>query len=138
MRKRYELKEKKVPTSKIVLFIPYVLSAVILVFILKNYKDFSTTTLTAMVTLYTATFAVAGYTHKWYAKKESLANTPKIRLGVMQQLIQLQRDNPDLVIYDKQMIKADADSLTKPLKNDEQKIYENLINEDVTSKISTT
>lgn len=81
---------------------------------------------------------MAGYTHKWYAKKESLANTPKIRLGVMQQLIQLQRDNPDLVIYDKQMIKADADSLTKPLKNDEQKIYENLINEDVTSKITTT
>jgi hypothetical protein len=99
-------------------------------------NDRTLTVISALATIYTATVAIAGYTNKWYAKKAALENEPKIRLGVIQETIQLARDNPDLKIYDTVQIKQDIQSIVNPIKNDEQKHYENLINEDVTTKIT--
>jgi hypothetical protein len=131
------MKKKRLTTSKIVLFIPWILSAILLCFVIwAVMNDRTLTVISALATIYTATVAIAGYTNKWYAKKAALENEPKIRLGVIQETIQLARDNPDLKIYDTVQIKQDIQSIVNPIKNDEQKHYENLINEDVTTKIT--
>lgn len=129
---------KKITVSKIVLFIPYLMSAIILGFVLWAIKiDKSTTIVTSLSTIYGATIAIAGYTNKWYARKAALENEPKVRLGVIKETIQLARDNPDLKIYDTLQIKQDIQSIVNPIKSDEQKQYENLVNtEDIGTKIS--
>lgn len=114
------------------------MSAIILGFVLWAIKtDKSTTIITSLATIYTATIAISGYTNKWYARKAALENEPKVRLGVIKETIQLARDNPDLKIYDTLQIKQDIQSIVNPIKSDEQKQYENLVNtEDIGTKIS--
>ena len=60
--------------------------------------------------------------------------TPKVRLGVIQELIQIQRLNPDLKIYDINQLRQDSNSIINPLKSNEQKQYEQVVLEDVTAK----
>jgi predicted phosphohydrolase len=128
---------KKITVSKIVLFIPYILSVIILGLVIWAVtKEKSLTTITALSSIYGATIVIAGYTNKWYAKKASLENEPKVRLGVIKETIQLARDNPDLKIYDTTQIKQDIQNIVNPIKSDEQKSYENLVTEDVNTKIS--
>lgn len=131
------MKQKKVTTSKIVLFIPWVMSVAILSFVIWAVRsDKSTTVITSLSTIYTATVAIAGYTVKWYAKKAALENEPKVRLGVIAETIQLARDNPDLKIYDTVQVKADIQAVTSPIKSDEESQYKSIIGEDVGTKIT--
>jgi hypothetical protein len=131
------MKQKKVTTSKVVLFIPWIMSAVILGLVIWTVvTNKAVTQITALTTIYTATVAIAGYTVKWYAKKAALENEPKVRLGVIAETIQLARDNPDLRIYDTVQIKADIQAVTSPIKSDEESQYKSIIGEDVGTKIT--
>lgn len=131
------MKEKRITTSKIVLFIPWIMSAAILSFVIWAIKtEKSTTIITSLATIYTATVAIAGYSVKWYAKKAALENEPKVRLGVIAETIQLARDNPDLRIYDTVQVKADIQAVTSPIKSDEESQYKSIIGEDVGVKIT--
>jgi hypothetical protein len=113
------------------------MSVAILSFVIWAVRsDKSTTVITSLSTIYTATVAIAGYTVKWYAKKAALENEPKVRLGVIAETIQLARDNPDLKIYDTVQVKADIQAVTSPIKSDEESQYKSIIGEDVGTKIT--
>jgi hypothetical protein len=130
------MKQKRVTVSKIVLFLPYLISLVILTLVVWAVThEKSLTTIASLSTIYTATIAIAGYTTKWYAKKASLENEPKIRLGVIEATIELARKNPDLKIYDAIQARADVQAVTSPIKADEESQYKSLVSEDVGVKI---
>ena len=129
------MKPKKITTTKILVSIPWVLSFIILYFVI--YAIVNEKGLTAVATLgtmYGATISVGAFGLKYYTKKSSLENDPKVRLGVIQELIQIQRLNPDLKIYDINQLRQDSNSIINPLKNNEQKQYEQVVLEDVTAK----
>ena len=129
------MKPKKITTTKILVSIPWVLSFIILYFVI--YAIVNEKGLTAAATLgtmYGATISVGAFGLKYYTKKSSLENDPKVRLGVIQELIQIQRLNPDLKIYDINQLRQDANSIINPLKSNEQKQYEQVVLEDVTAK----
>ena len=129
------MKPKKITTTKILVSIPWVLSFIILYFVI--YAIINEKGLTAVATLgtmYGATISVGAFGLKYYTKKSSLENDPKVRLGVIQELIQIQRLNPDLKIYDINQLRQDANSIINPLKSNEQKQYEQVVLEDVTAK----
>jgi hypothetical protein len=128
---------RKVTVSKIVLFIPWTLSIIILALVIwAVVKEKSLTIITSLATIYSATVCIAGYTNKWYARKAALENEPKVRLGVISEIIKLARENPDLKIYDTVQIRADIEKITSPIKSDEQKNYENMVADDVGTKIN--
>ena len=129
------MKPKKITTTKILVSIPWILSFIILYFVI--YAMINEKGLTAVATLgtmYGATISVGAFGLKYYTKKSSLENDPKVRLGVIQELIQIQRLNPDLKIYDINQLRQDANSIINPLKSNEQKQYEQVVLEDVTTK----
>ena len=129
------MKPKKITTTKILVSIPWVLSFIILYFVI--YAIVNEKGLTAVATLgtmYGATISVGAFGLKYYTKKSSLENDPKVRLGVIQELIQIQRLNPDLKIYDINQLRQDANSIINPLKSNEQKQYEQVVLEDITQK----
>ena len=129
------MKPKKITTTKILVSIPWILSFIILYFVI--YAIVNEKGLTAVATLgtmYGATISVGAFGLKYYTKKSSLENDPKVRLGVIQELIQIQRLNPDLKIYDINQLRQDANSIINPLKSNEQKQYEQVVLEDVTAK----
>ena len=129
------MKPKKITTTKILVSIPWVLSFIILYFVI--YAIVNEKGLTAVATLgtmYGATISVGAFGLKYYTKKSSLENDPKVRLGVIQELIQIQRLNPDLKIYDISRLRQDSNSIINPLKSNEQKQYEQVVLEDVTAK----
>ena len=129
------MKPKKITTTKILVSIPWILSFIILYFVI--YAIINEKGLTAVATLgtmYGATISVGAFGLKYYTKKSSLENDPKVRLGVIQELIQIQRLNPDLKIYDINQLRQDANSIINPLKSNEQKQYEQVVLEDITQK----
>ena len=129
------MKPKKITTTKILVSIPWILPFIILYFVI--YAIVNEKGLTAVATLgtmYGATISVGAFGLKYYTKKSSLENDPKVRLGVIQELIQIQRLNPDLKIYDINQLRQDANSIINPLKSNEQKQYEQVVLEDVTAK----
>ena len=129
------MKPKKITTTKILVSIPWILSFIILYFVI--YAIVNEKGLTAVATLgtmYGATISVGAFGLKYYTKKSSLENDPKVRLGVIQELIQIQRLNPDLKIYDINQLRQDSNSIINPLKSNEQKQYEQVVLEDVTQK----
>ena len=129
------MKPKKITTTKILVSIPWVLSFIILYFVI--YAIINEKGLTAVATLgtmYGATISVGAFGLTYYTKKSSLENDPKVRLGVIQELIQIQRLNPDLKIYDINQLRQDANSIINPLKSNEQKQYEQVVLEDITAK----
>lgn len=129
------MKPKKITTTKILVSIPWVLSFIILYFVI--YAIVNEKGLTAVATLgtmYGATISVGAFGLKYYTKKSSLENDPKVRLGVIQELIQIQRLNPDLKIYDINQLRQDSNSIINPLKSNEQKQYEQVVLEDITQK----
>ena len=129
------MKPKRITTTKILVSIPWILSFIILYFVI--YAIVNEKGLTAVATLgtmYGATISVGAFGLKYYTKKSSLENDPKVRLGVIQELIQIQRLNPDLKIYDINQLRQDANSIINPLKSNEQKQYEQVVLEDVTVK----
>ena len=129
------MKSKKITTTKILVSIPWVLSFIILYFVI--YAIVNKKGLTAVATLgtmYGATISVGAFGLKYYTKKSSLENDPKVRLGVIQELIQIQRLNPDLKIYDINQLRQDSNSIINPLKSNEQKQYEQVVLEDITQK----
>ena len=129
------MKPKTITTTTILVSIPWVLSFIILYFVI--YAIVNEKGLTAVATLgtmYGATISVGAFGLKYYTKKSSLENDPKVRLGVIQELIQIQRLNPDLKIYDINQLRQDANSIINPLKSNEQKQYEQVVLEDVTVK----
>ena len=129
------MKPKKITTTKILVSIPWILSFIILYFVI--YAIVNEKGLTAVATLgtmYGATISVGAFGLKYYTKKSSLENDPKVRLGVIQELIQIQRLNPDLKIYDINQLRQDANSIINPLKSNEQKQYEQVVLEDITQK----
>ena len=129
------MKPKKITTTKILVSIPWVLSFIILYFVI--YAIVNEKGLTAVATLgtmYGATISVGAFGLKYYTKKSSLENDPKVRLGVIQELIQIQRLNPDLKIYDINQLRQDANSIINPLKSNEKKQYEQVVLEDITQK----
>ena len=129
------MKPKKITTTKILVSIPWILSFIILYFVI--YAIVNEKGLTAVATLgtmYGATISVGAFGLKYYTKKSSLENDPKVRLGVIQELIQIQRLNPDLKIYDINQLRQDSNSIINPLKSNEQKQYEQVVLEDVTVK----
>ena len=129
------MKPKKITTTKILVSIPWVLSFIIMYFVI--YAIVNEKGLTAVATLgtmYGATISVGAFGLKYYTKKSSLENDPKVRLGVIQELIQIQRLNPDLKIYDINQLRQDSNSIINPLKSNEQKQYEQVVLEDVTAK----
>lgn len=129
------MKPKKITTTKIFVSIPWILSFIILYFaihVIMNEK--SLTTMATLGTMYGATITAGVYGLKFYLKKSSLENDPKVRLGVIQELIQIQRLNPDLKIYDINQLRQDANSIINPLKSNEQKQYEQVVLEDITQK----
>lgn len=131
------MKEKRVTTSKIVLFIPWVLSVVVLgLLVWAIMQDKAVTVVTALATIYTATVGISGYTNKWYAKKASLENLPKVRLGVIEETIKLAKEHPELKIYETAQVKADVQQVITPIKTDEQKAYEAMVGEEVGNKIT--
>ena len=129
------MKPKKITTTKILVSIPWILSFIILYFVI--YAIVNEKGLTAVATLgtmYGATISVGAFGLKYYTKKSSLENDPKVRLGVIQELIQIQRLNPDLKIYDINQLRQDSNSIINPLKSNEQKQYEQVVLEDITQK----
>ena len=129
------MKPKRITTTKILVSIPWILSFIILYFVI--YAIVNEKGLTAVATLgtmYGATISVGAFGLKYYTKKSSLENDPKVRLGVIQELIQIQRLNPDLKIYDINQLRQDSNSIINPLKSNEQKQYEQVVLEDVTVK----
>ena len=129
------MKPKKITTTKILVSIPWFLSFIILYFVI--YAIVNEKGLTAVATLgtmYGATISVGAFGLKYYTKKSSLENDPKVRLGVIQELIQIQRLNPDLKIYDINQLRQDVNSIINPLKSNEQKQYEQVVLEDITQK----
>ena len=130
-----QMKPKKITTTKILVSIPWILSFIILYFVI--YAIVNEKGLTAVATLgtmYGATISVGAFGLKYYTKKSSLENDPKVRLGVIQELIQIQRLNPDLKIYDINQLRQDSNSIINPLKSNEQKQYEQVVLEDITQK----
>ena len=129
------MKPKKITTTKILVSIPWILSFIILYFVI--YAIVNEKGLTAVATLgtmYGATISVGAFGLKYYTKKSSLENDPKVRLGVIQELIQIQRLNPDLKIYDINQLRQDSNSIINPRKSNEQKQYEQVVLEDITQK----
>lgn len=132
------MQAKKITTSKVVLYISWVVEVTYIYLVLNFVFEHTTqitapiaTVLTATTTMLTTVVAVIT---KAYYNKSGIENTPKVRLGVIQELVRLQRDNPDLRIYDTVMIKADISDITSPMKKNEQRKYENIVLEDVTAK----
>lgn len=132
------MQAKKITTSKVVLYISWVVEVAYIYLVLNFVFEHTTqitapiaTVLTATTTMLTTVVAVIT---KAYYNKSGIENTPKVRLGVIQELVRLQRDNPDLRIYDTAMIKADISDITSPMKKNEQRKYENIVLEDVTAK----
>lgn len=132
------MQAKKITTSKVVLYISWVVEVAYIYLVLNFVFEHTTqitapiaTVLTATTTMLTTVVAVIT---KAYYNKSGIENTPKVRLGVIQELVRLQRDNPDLRIYDTVMIKADISDITSPMKKNEQRKYENIVLEDVTAK----
>lgn len=132
------MQAKKITTSKVVLYISWVVEVayiyLVLNFVFEHTAQITApiaTVLTATTTMLTTVVAVIT---KAYYNKSGIENTPKVRLGVIQELVRLQRDNPDLRIYDTVMIKADVSDITSPMKKNEQRKYENIVLEDVTAK----
>ena len=129
------MKPKKITTTKILVSIPWVLSFIILYFVIHAIvNEKGLTAVATLGTMYGSTIAVGAFGLKYYTKKSSLENDPKVRLGVIQELIQIQRLNPDLKIYDINQLRQDANSIINPLKSNEQKQYEQVVLEDVTAK----
>lgn len=132
------MKPKKLTTTKIVLFIPYIITLIfvgLIIYALINKMAY--TYISPLELAFVASLGVCGYVTKWYLKKAALENEPKIRLGIIQEMLTLQRMNPDLKIYDVVQMKQDANNIISPIKNDEQKHYETLVVDDVTSKITS-
>ena len=132
------MKPKKITTSRIVFYISWVV-AIAYIYLVLNFVFTHTAQITVPIaTILTATTsmltAVVTVITKAYYNKSGIENTPKVRLGVIQELVRLQRDNPDLKIYDTTMIRADVADITTPMKKNEQKKYENIVLEDVTAK----
>lgn len=132
------MQAKKITTSKVVLYISWVVEVayiyLVLNFVFEHTAQITApiaTVLTATTTMLTTVVAVIT---KAYYNKSGIENTPKVRLGIIQELVRLQRDNPDLRIYDTVMIKADVSDITSPMKKNEQRKYENIVLEDVTAK----
>jgi hypothetical protein len=131
------MKQKRFTTSKIVLSVPWIMSAAILGLVTwAVITNKAVTQITALSSIYAATVAIAGYSVKWYMKKAALENEPKVRLGVIAETIELARSNPDLKIYDTVQVKADIQAVTSPIKADEENQYKNIISEDVGIKIT--
>ena len=129
------MKPKKITTTKILVSIPWILSFIILYFaIYAIVNEKGLTAVATLGTMYGATISVGAFGLKYYTKKSSLENDPKVRLGVIQELIQIQRLNPDLKIYDINQLRQDANSIINPLKSNEQKQYEQVVLEDITQK----
>ena len=129
------MKPKKITTTKILVSIPWVLSFIILYFVIHAIiNEKGLTAVATLGTMYGATISVGAFGLKYYTKKSSLENDPKVRLGVIQELIQIQRLNPDLKIYDINQLRQDANSIINPLKSNEQKKYEQVVLEDITQK----
>ena len=129
------MKPKKITTTKILVSIPWILSFIILYFVIYAIiNEKGLTAVTTLGTMYGATISVGAFGLKYYTKKSSLENDPKVRLGVIQELIQIQRLNPDLKIYDINQLRQDANSIINPLKSNEQKQYEQVVLEDITQK----
>lgn len=132
------MQPKKITTSKIVLYISWIAEIAYIYWVL-NFVFLHTSQITVPIaSILTATTtmlsAVVVVINKAYFNKAGIENTPKTRLGVIQELVKLQRDNPDLKIYDTTMIRADVADITTPMKKNEQKKYENIVLEDVTAK----
>lgn len=139
------MKNKKYTTSKTILFLSWIFPivfAILIVYsvleVLKTEMQISiiATIIGSCVTAFTASIAIAGYTVKWYMKKSAMENIPKIRLGIIEDSIILQKRNPDYSIYDKTAIRNDVSDIIKPMKNEEQKTYEKFLNDDTESKIN--
>ena len=129
------MKPKKITTTKILVSIPWILSFIILYFVIHAIvNEKGLTAVATLGTMYGATISVGAFGLKYYTKKSSLENDPKVRLGVIQELIQIQRLNPDLKIYDINQLRQDSNSIINPLKSNEQKQYEQVVLEDITAK----
>ena len=129
------MKPKKITTTKILVSIPWILSFIILYFVIHAIvNEKGLTAVATLGTMYGSTIVVAAYGLKFYLKKSALENEPKIRLGIIQESIQMQRLNPDLKIYEPNQLKQDFNSIINPLKTNEQKQYEQIVLEDVTQK----
>ena len=119
------MKPKKITTTKILVSIPWVLSFIILYFVIHAIvNEKGLTAVATLGTMYGATISVAVFGLKYYLKKASLENDPKVRLGVIQELIQIQRLNPDLKIYDINQLRQYSNSIIYPLNFYDQKQYE--------------
>ena len=130
---------KQFTMSKIILTVAWAASLFVVVLVLNwifNNTDKITTPIASVLTATIGVFGgIPGYITKWYLKKTTIENEPKVRLGVMQEAIKLQMLYPTLKIYDSQQAKMDFNNIVNPIKNDEQRTYESRINEDIGTKI---
>ena len=130
---------KQFTMSKIILTVAWAASLFVVVLVLNwifNNTDKITTPIASVLTATIGVFGgIPGYITKWYLKKTTIENEPKVRLGVMQEAIKLQMLYPTLKIYDSQQAKIDFNNIVNPIKNDEQRTYESRINEDIGTKI---
>ena len=130
---------KQFTMSKIILTVAWAASLFVVVLVLNwifNNTDKITAPIASVLTATIGVFGgIPGYITKWYLKKTTIENEPKVRLGVMQEAIKLQMLYPTLKIYDSQQAKMDFNNIVNPIKNDEQRTYESRINEDIGTKI---
>ena len=130
---------KQFTMSKIILTVAWAASLFVVVLVLNwifNNTDKITTPIASVLTATIGVFGgIPGYITKWYLKKTTIENEPKVRLGVMQEAIKLQMLYPTLKIYDSQQAKMDFNNIVNPIKNDEQRTYESRISEDIGTKI---
>ena len=127
---------KKPTTSKIALFIPYVFAVVLLLLMIYEIKtEASYNYLNYTEVAFVSVLSLCGYTQKWYTKKASLENEPKVRLGIVKDLFEYQQLHQDFNIYDKATTKADVQNIINPIKADGQRQYEKMITDDTDSKI---
>ncbi len=129
------MQPKKITTSKLVLYISWIVEIVYIYAVLRFSFTHTSQINAPIATILTATTSmlttVVAVITKAYYNKSGIENTPKVRLGVIQELVRLQRDNPDLRIYDTTMIKTDVNDITSPIKKNEQKRYETVVLEDI-------
>ena len=130
---------KQFTMSKIILIVAWATSLFVVVLVLNwifNNTDKITTPIASVLTATIGVFGgIPGYITKWYLKKTTIENEPKVRLGVMQEAIKLQMLYPTLKIYDSQQAKMDFNNIVNPIKNDEQRTYESRSSEDIGTKI---
>ena len=130
---------KQFTMSKLILTVSWATSLLVVAFLLNwifNNTDKITTPVANVLIATIGVFgSIPGFITKWYLKKSAMENEPKVRLGVMQEAIKLQMLYPTLKIYDSQQAKMDFNNIVNPIKNDEQRMYESRINEDVGTKI---